>query len=65
MKKPASKKNTETCQRKMNKSLVFTNGPTGYKKLICPNTIAMIEIPFAISTDNERFSILTVFQYNA
>ena len=48
-----------------NKSLVFTNGPTGYKKLICPNTIAMIEIPFAISTDNERFSILTVFQYNA
>lgn len=49
----------------MNKSLAFTNGPTGYKKLICPNTIAMIEIPFAISTDNERFSILTVFQYNA
>lgn len=49
----------------MNKSLVFTNCPTGYRKLICPNTIVLIEIPFAISTDNERFSILTVYLYNA
>ena len=29
----------------MNKSLVFTNCPVGYRKLTCPNTIATIEIP--------------------
>ena len=49
----------------MNKSVVFTNFQVGYRKWICPNTIAIIEIPFAISTDNERFSILTVYLYNA
>ena len=38
----------------MNKSIVFTNFQVGYRKWICPNTIAIIEIPFAISTEKER-----------
>ena len=36
----------------------LTNCPTGYKKLICPNTIAIIEIPFVIYTDNELAAII-------
>lgn len=48
----------------MNKSLVFTNCPAGYWKLICPNTIAMIEIPFAISTDKNRFFIFFPLSLN-
>ncbi len=48
----------------MNKSIVFTNFQVGYRKLICPNTIAIIEIPFAISTDKDLIfiALLSFFQ---
>lgn len=48
----------------MNKSLVFTNCTVGYKKLTCPNTIATIEIPLAISTDKDRFIIIFPLSLN-